>query len=279
MTKSVLITGANGFVGRHVLKSLENKDVQVTLILRNGFENTRCKQNKVVKIFKSRDIFMEKSGWWLDVCDRIDTVIHCAWFVKHNEYLDSKENISCFEGTLELAKACKNSNVSRFVGIGTCAEYDSSFGIMSTDTPLKPNTIYAKYKNKTNFALRKIFENSNVAFTWARLFYLYGEGENINRLYPYIKQQVSKGEMANLSIGSQVRDFMDVKEAGKILADLALSSFEGDFNVCSGQGISVKQFAQNVAREYGSVKLLNFDKKSRNAFDPPSVVGFRSKLD
>ena len=73
-------------------------------------------------------------------------MIHVAWYVEPGKYLDSPKNLDCLIGTLALAKGAVNANVSRFVGIGTCFEYDLKEGYLSTDTPLRPLTPYAAAK-------------------------------------------------------------------------------------------------------------------------------------
>lgn len=72
----------------------------------------------------------------------------------------------------------------RFVGLGTCAEYDLSAGLITTDTPLSPNTLYAACKASAYQVLRCLLDTEDVSFAWCRLFYLYGEGEDERRLVP-----------------------------------------------------------------------------------------------
>ena len=75
--------------------------------------------------------------------DNVDIVIHAAWHVNSKDYLFSPKNIECLNGSKKFAKACKLNKVKKFIGIGTCFEYDLSYGYLSTETPLKPLSIYA----------------------------------------------------------------------------------------------------------------------------------------
>jgi nucleoside-diphosphate-sugar epimerase len=114
-----------------------------------------------------------------------------------------------------------------------------------------------------------------VSFVWCRVFYLYGEGEDERRLVPYVRRQLAAGQEVLLTRGDQVRDFLDVKDAAGMIADVALGQQQGAVNVCSGQAVSVRQLAERIADEYGRRDLLRFGAKAENVFDPPRVVGVR----
>jgi nucleoside-diphosphate-sugar epimerase len=121
----------------------------------------------------------------------------------------------CLLGTLNLAKGAAIAGVSRIVGVGTCFEYDLSVGMLSTVSPLKPTTPYAASKVATYLSLSQYLEQQSIDFSWCRIFYLYGEGEDERRLVPYIRSRVKNGQVAELSSGNQIRDFLDVTIAGK----------------------------------------------------------------
>ena len=113
-------------------------------------------------------------------------------------------------------------------------------------------------------------------FAWCRLFYLYGEGEDLRRLVSYVRGRLQAGEPAELSSGSQVRDFLDVREAARMVVDVALGSLEGPVNICSGTAVTVRELAERIADEFGRRDLLRFGARPDNPVDPPCVVGIRS---
>jgi len=73
--------------------------------------------------------------------------------------------------------------------------------------------------------------------------------------------------------GHQIRDFMNVSDAGKQIADVALGKNVGAINICSGIPVTVRELAENIASEYGKIGLLQFGVRSNNYMDPPCVVG------
>ncbi len=172
-----------------------------------------------------------------------------------------------------MAKGLAKAGVRRFIGIGTCFEYDLTSGILTIDTPLKPLSPYADAKAALYLALSHWLSMQSVEFVWCRLFYLYGEGEDPRRLVPYLRSKLAKGEPAELTSGNQIRDFLDVAEAGKLIAETALSDKVGVKNICSGIPTTVRQLAEKIADEFGRRDLLIFGVRPNNIVDPPCVVG------
>ena len=273
----ILITGANGFVGRQVVRALADKRKSLRIVVRDG-ESRPPLVGQSHQVVQTPNLFGASHDWWKEVLADIDTVVHLAWYTEPGKYLTSPLNLDCLQGTIEMAQACVDTGVRRFVGIGTCAEYDLSQGLLRTDSPLNPQTLYAACKASTFQILNQLLPAAGIGFVWCRLFYLHGEGEDPRRLVPYLHRQLSKGDPVELTSGRQVRDFLDVKDAGKIIAEVALGDQQGPVNICSGVPISVKQFAEKIADEYGRRDLLRFGVRPDNLFDPPFVVGVMDEM-
>lgn len=270
-----LLTGATGFVGRQVLRALGEKDVRVRVVVREGKQDQLEKLKGIESVVATQDLFAESADWWADVCKDIDTVIHVAWYAEPGKYLQSAKNLDCLMGTLQMAKGAAQAGVKRFVGIGTCFEYDLTGCMLSIDTPLRPLTPYAGAKAAAFMALSQWLPRQRVAFAWCRLFYLHGEGEDERRLVPYLRTKLAAGESAELTHGRQIRDFLEVREAGRMIVETSLSDEQGPVNICSGLPITVRQLAEQIADEYGRRDLLKFGARSDNLIDPGCVVGIR----
>ena len=269
----VLLTGATGFVGRQVLRALVDRGCSVRLIVRAGSETRVRATSGIEDVIQTDDLFRETPQWWADCCLGVDTIIHAAWFAVPGEYLQSEKNVDCLNGTLNLAKGAAAADVRRIVGVGTCFEYDLTDGVLSTTTPLRPLSPYAEAKAAAFLALSQYCAAQNMAFAWCRLFYLYGEGEDARRLVPYIRAQLSAGQPAQLTSGTQIRDYLDVRVAGERIVATALSHREGAVNICSGIPTTVRQLAESFADEYGRRDLLAFGARPENLVDPARVVG------
>lgn len=270
----LLLTGATGFLGGHILDTLVEKDLNVSVIIRPDSKKILRNISDLEQIITTNDLFSESQKFFRDSLQNIDIVIHAAWYVEHGKYLQSMKNLDCFSGTVSLAKAAANQDIEKFIGIGTCFEYKQSNEPLGIDSELRPESVYATAKVDTYLMLDSIFREKEIDFSWCRLFYLYGNREDPNRLIPYIRNQLSNGKVASLSSGSQIRDFFNIKDAAEAIVKVAIGGNQGPVNICSGIPLSVKDLALEIAKEYDNgEKLLRFGDRELNYTDPPFVVG------
>ena len=269
----ISITGATGFVGRQIVKALYEAGAPIRAIVQNSQHIPETLKTQCLEIVKTPDVFNESRENLGDLLKNSTVLIHAAWYAEQGKYLTSPINFDCLRGTIELARAFAEVGGRRFVGVGTCAEYDLSSGVLSTETPLLPTTLYAACKTSVYQILSNYFPDEDVSFAWCRLFYLYGEGEDPRRLVPYIRQKLEAGEPAELTEGEQIRDYLDVLEAGAMIAKTALGNTQGAVNICSGVATTVRHLAEQIADEYGRRDLLHFGARKKNAFDPPCIIG------
>jgi len=271
--KRILITGASGFLGRNLISSFDREDVELTIVVRNE-KDPWLKENQIIKrIITTDNIFVNEFEWWKEKLNNIDVVIHCAWYVEPGKYLNSEKNIECLFGSIPLAKAAIFHNIEKFIGIGTCFEYNLSLGKLDITTELRPKSLYSSTKVALFNILNSMFSQSQVKFAWCRLFYLYGDGENENRLFPYVRKQLLANKPVLLSSGNQVRDYMHVKDAARLISNTAFSELCGPVNICSGRGKTIREFVTNIAKEFGNYDLLKFGARQDNLSDPTYVVG------
>jgi nucleoside-diphosphate-sugar epimerase len=275
---TVTLTGATGFVGRQILCNLLERGCSVRVLVRDPSRLQSIPARGALEVVQTPDLFAAATGRLEELLEGSETLMHAAWYAEPGEYLTSPLNLACLTGTLNLAYAFAAVGGKRFVGVGTCAEYDLSAGLMTTDTPLAPNTLYAACKASAFQVLRCFLGTEGMSFAWCRIFYLYGEGEDDRRLVPYIRRQLEAGQEVLLTRGDQVRDFLDVKDAARMIADVALGQQQGAVNICSGEPVTIRQLAERIADEYGRRELLRFGARPENVFDPPRVVGVRKDV-
>jgi nucleoside-diphosphate-sugar epimerase len=271
--KWTTVTGATGFVGSQILRSLLDNGRSVRVLYRDPAHVDGLREEPSLELVHTPDLFTESRERLIELLDDSDTLVHAAWYAEPGEYLTSPLNLTCLTGTLNMANAFSRIGGKRFVGLGSCAEYDTSSGVIPTDTPLAPSTLYAACKVSAFQVLQHFLQAESISFAWCRLFYLYGEGEHERRLVPYIRKQIEADEEVLLTRGEQVRDFLDVKDAAKMIADVVMGDQEGPVNICSGEGVTVRQLAESIADKYGRRDLLRFGARPDSLFDPPKIVG------
>lgn len=266
----VLLTGGTGFVGRQILGHLLARGCSVRAVVRGG------RLPDGVEPWATDDLFGASDGALAEACAGIDTVIHAAWYAEPGKYVESPRNLDCLAGSLRLGRAAVAAGVRRFVGVGSCFEYDLTAGYLRTDTPLIPRTLYGCAKVAAFLTLSRLMALEGRTFAWCRLFYLFGEGEDARRLVPYLHARLAAGEPADLTSGRQIRDFLDVAEAGRRIADAALKGVDGPLNICSGEAVTVADLARRIADVYGRRDLLRFGVRADAPADPACVIGVPS---
>jgi len=277
----ILLTGAAGFVGRQVLRTLAEQNCKVRVVVRATADNVAAKlaalapAGAIESVVTTADLWSEPARWYTEACSGVDTVIHAAWYAEPGLYLDSPKNSDCEQGTVRLAQGAAAAGVRRFAGIGTCFEYDTGGGTLRTTAPLRPHTPYGAAKVATFRALSEFLPREQVEFVWCRLFYLHGEGEDPRRLIPMLRNKLAAGEPVELGSGTQVRDYLDIRDAARMIVDAALGAGQGPVNICSERAVTIRQIAEAIADEYGRRDLLRFGARPDNPADPPFIVGVR----
>lgn len=273
MARTILLTGATGFVGRQIhRKLLENGHIVVATV-RPGSAEKLIDQGASTRLLPVDDVFAQPAQWWCEQCQNIDVVIHSAWYVEAGKYLDSPINFHCVAGTLALAQGAADAGVKHVIGLGTCMEYRLPSDHLTVDSVLEPKTLYAAAKLSTYHLLEQFFAKRETGFSWCRVFYLFGECEHPARLVPYVRARLSNGEIAKLSKGTQLRDFLDVRLAGTMIANVVETQQMGPINICSGKPVTIRHFVETIADEYNRRDLLEFGTAEIHPGDPMAVVG------
>tara|TARA_R110002096_G_scaffold37771_3_gene104696 strand:- start:11547 stop:12464 length:918 start_codon:yes stop_codon:yes gene_type:complete len=271
----VLVTGAKGFIGREVVVALARLGHDVHAISRSGFAGGR------------RDF----SGHTADLHDPVKTaeviaavkpeaVINLAWYVEHGKFWTADENITWLSTSLQLARLSVGAGVRRFIGIGTCYEYDWPDDKSCTEgvTPTANHTLYDTTKDSCRRTLSSFFSQNDTDFVWARVFSPYGPSEPSGRLVASVARALINGERARCSSGSAVRDFVEVRDVGEAIASIAESDVTGVINVGSGQGVSVSQIAVKLGELAGRPDLVELGALPDRAGEPPYIVADTTKL-
>lgn len=221
MTKSrLLITGAKGFVGSHILQRLNSRfDV-------HAVSRTQTTDDKFT--WHNADLLDSTECSLLIKDVRPSYLIHSAWETTHGAFWEAESNYIWLEASKKLFAEFIVQGGKRVVSCGTCAEYTGS------QTPLCENddthdaaSVYGRSKNELLNAL----SDMSVSYAWARIFYPYGDGEGSKRFIPSICQSLLEGVPAKCSSGQQLRNFMNVRDLGSAIAKLADHQLTGPINL------------------------------------------------
>lgn len=271
----VAVTGAGGFIGRHVVEQLERRGHAPALVYRPGSQAPDA-------LSPDRIVWMDIAAPPADAYDRLgepQVLIHLAWgglpnySSPHHLERELPVHRSFLEGLLAAGL--------RAVAVtGTCLEYGLQSGALREEMPTAPVTAYAEAKDELRAHLERLQRSRSFDLTWARLFYLYGEGQAPGSLLPQLEGAIARGDAVfNMSGGDQLRDYLPVDEAAGYLVELALNGRDnGVVNVCSGQPVSIRELVEGVVAKHGSSIRLNLGYYPYPDYEPMSFWGDRQKL-
>ena len=271
----VAVTGATGFIGRHVLAELETRAVETVALVRPSIA-------KPLGFSKGRVVHLDLHNTPANafvLMGRPDALIHLAW-----SGLPNYKSLHHFEHELpaqyQFLKDLIESGLQTLVVAGTCFEYGMQSGPLSEDIEPRPTNAYGFAKDALRRQLEYLKAVHPYQLTWARLFYLYGEGQAGSSLLPLLKQAAERGDQVfNMSGGEQLRDYLSVAEAASHLVSLALARKDsGAVNVCSGTAISVRKLVECWIKENGWTIKVNLGHYPYPDYEPMAFWGDAKKL-
>ena len=269
----VAVSGATGFVGRHVVAALERAGVEPMLWVRPSAPPSTSR-HRVARI----DV-ADPPAQPFEMLGRPDVLIHLAW-----GGLPNYPSLHHFERELPahyaLLKRLVDEGLSTLVVAGTCFEYGMQSGPLAETLAAMPANPYAVAKDTLRRQLQELQRERPFALTWARLFYLYGEGQAETALWSQLRRAVESGAASfPMSGGEQLRDYLPVELAADHLVALALRRREhGIVNVCSGQPVSVRSLVEGWLAANAWTIGLDLGRYPYPAHEPMAFWGDAAKL-
>jgi len=274
--KNLLITGVTGFLGSNVLDKISNENFKIIAIIRKDNNFIRNKYPNVEFIVScleeiSNEFFIEK---------KIDILIHFAWSNVSKVMLET-HLYEEFELQKSFLKNALDYGLKKVIISGSCFEYGKIEGGIGVDCTPLPNTCYGIAKNNFRIWINKYINEMNydVSIIWLRIFYAYGSGQHERSLYTQLMQAIRNSEKDfNMSHGRQIRDFISVDEISiNVLQILSENHNSGVIikNICSGKGISVKDFVEKIIIENNTQLNLNLGHYSVPEYEPFSFWGIK----
>lgn len=271
-TERILVTGARGFLGSHIVRYARAQGWDVVAAYRGGgLPGTVA----------------------LDVCDaasvesalrtaRPSIVIHCAAYgVNYVEQdLDAALAVNV-HGSLRVLAATARHGARRFVHIGSCAEYGSKPDPISEDALLVPTASYGASKAAATLLLRELARTLDTSLVVARPFGIWGPAEAAYRLAPQIIAACTSRSALKLTPCEVIRDYTYVEDMAANILALALSPqipASTMVNVATGHGVLLRDFVLSIARLLDGADLMHFGALPYRPTEMPSLVADVTRL-
>lgn len=271
MKRIVLLTGGTGFIGRQTIPFLLAKGYEIHAL------STQIHQHPQIH-WHQCNLLNERETVSIVSTIRATHLLHFAWTTKPGAYLAAGENLNWVEASFRLIESFVQQGGKRVVVAGSCAEYESQSLCCEMNNSFQGSTFYGQCKRLLCLQLEQYAAQTGLAWAWGYLFYLFGPYERPERLVPSIIRGILQKQPIDLTQGTQIRDFLPVKEAARAFVELLDSPVQGRFNIASGQGITIRELGKKITAKIGGEQYLRFGARPMAVFDPVELVADMSHL-
>lgn len=275
--KTVLLTGATGFIGRHALQPLIERGYEIHATIAPHQPPGAA---EAAIYWHTVDLLDPPQMHRIMTAVRPSHLLHFAWYVEPGQFWHAVENLRWVEATLALVRAFAAADGRRIVIAGTCAEYDwSQDAICREDqTPLRPATLYGVCKHALHQIVATFAANTGISFAWGRIFWPYGPGEHPSRLVASVVRSLLQGESAPCSHGRQVRDYMYTLDIADAFVALLDSPVTGPVNIATGAPVSIKDVVSTIADQLGRPDLIQLGARESPEAEPMLLIADVTRL-
>jgi len=271
----VAVTGATGFIGRHVVAELVRRSIAPVLVLRPS----STLPAEMASLPVARIDLAKPPADAYEAMARPDALIHLAW-----GGLPNYRSLHHFETELPqqyaFLRQLVEAGLPRLVVTGTCFEYGMQCGPLHEGLEPRPTNPYGLAKDMLRQQLDYLRQQRPFQLTWLRLFYLFGEGQAAGSLYAQLRQAAARGDASfDMSGGEQLRDYLQVTEVARQLVSLSLMDpAAGIVNLCSGTPISVRSLVERWIDEHRWSIRPNLGRFPYPEHEPMAFWGDATKL-
>ena len=291
-SRSILLTGAAGFVGSNVLIYLFNKYPNYFFTVLDALTYSGDIKNIPDYIHKARNfqfVYGDVRNQKIvdSLISRVDTVLHFAaeTHVARSIYDDAVFFETDILGTQCIASAVlkHRKNIKRFIHISTSEVYGTALKrTMDESHPLNPQSPYAAAKAGADRLIYSYITTYKLPIVIVRLFNIYGKQQHLEKLIPrFITSCILNEPLTIHGTGQSSRDFTYVDDISRALDSVAhadKNKVDGeDFNIGSGKDYTVRGIADLVMKimarhPTGKNKEIQYSRHAIHIGDRPGQV-------
>tara|TARA_Y100001970_G_C14232171_1_gene859340 strand:+ start:1267 stop:2166 length:900 start_codon:yes stop_codon:yes gene_type:complete len=279
--KTVLITGASGFIGTSLSKFLVKNGNKVYSLGRTP--------GKYCTEFISADISDDLVG----KIPKVDLVFHLAAITDMQVVRENPKKVFDVNvvGTINLLKAISNMNINKFIYFSSVAVYGNTSIIPTPENcKFRPLEFYGYTKYASEFLVENFCSSASINYIILRSYNAYGPNQRENLVLPYMLNSALNGKIT-VRNGDNTRDFIFINDL--VNAIIKSSQLEGNyiFNIGTGVEVSLNNLAREISRQVpNEVEIINSPVSdrpsvfnvSRGAADISSIIketGWRPEYD
>lgn len=275
----VLVTGASGFIGNYVVNRLISLNHTVIASSANAETARQLAWFDSVKYVNFNFDCFDNFKNYFDFFQRPDIMIHLGWegLPNFKEQFHIDENLPRHKLLLQNMIGYGLSNLTV---TGTCLEYGMQEGRLDEEMIATPAVAYAIAKNELRIFLEQLKHKYQFNFKWARLFYMYGKGQNPKSLLSQLQKALDANDSSfNMSGGVQTRDFLPIEKVAEYIIEIATQTkLTGIINCSSGIPVTVRSLVDKyIEKQHRQIKL-NLGYYPYPDYEPMHFWGDNTKL-
>lgn len=262
----ILITGASGYIGRHVVTECLDRghEVYVSDYSYKGLDD-RAKRVEYPIFNKDKDIFFKLGS--------PDVLIHLAWrdgFV-HN----SPSHMNDLSDHVVFLNSMIDGGLKYLTVMGSMHEVGYWEGEVDENTPCKPLSMYGIAKNALRQELMLYTSNKDVNLHWLRAYYIYGDDAHGSSIFAKLYQANEEGKTSfPFTTGKNLYDFIEIHELAKMIVSASTQDeYNGIINVCTGKPISLSEKIESYIKEKDMNIKLDYGAFPDRPYDSPGIWG------
>lgn len=271
--KTILLTGSNGYIGRHVSSALSQAGASVIAVDRAVDRSVDANVHIAANVFDADVDFIQLIGCVPDAC------LHLAWRngFNHNDPSHMEDLSSHFSFLLRLAEG----GVAQIAAMGSMHEVGYWEGAITEDVPCNPLSLYGVAKNALRESLSIELPKLGVVFQWLRGYYVYGDDENAQSIFGKLLVAAKEGKhFFPFTSGKNLYDFLPVTELAEQIASVVMQDkVSGVINCCSGNPVSLAEQVERFIIDHKLDIELEYGAFPDRPYDSPGVWGDSTKIE
>lgn len=255
MPENIIIHGASGFLGKHLVKKLIKNNTKHIIVARENSDLSYIKDftHSNIKRYKNSITEIELNN--IDNAIFFDLAWSGVFGINRNDDAQITDNIP---NTINSIKFAKNYNIKHWVGIGSQAEYGNQNKILSENDACNPTTLYGKSKVWCSNIANELCNIYNLEFTWFRIFSIYGPDDNHEWFIHYLIKKMLNNETIDVTKAEQCWDYLYIEDAVNALLSLSTNKGLSYTNLASGSSVNLIYIIEKL-KEYTQTKsIINY---------------------